>query len=215
MPPENHAATLLLIRHGPTAWNAEGRVQGRSDLPLSPEGAAAVRRWRLPSEAESASWLTSPLLRARQTAELLGRGDAEIEPRLVEADWGEWEGQRLFELRAALGDDMANNEARGLDFRPPGGESPRDLQERLAPFLRGLAERRQPVAAVTHKGVIRALYALAAAWDMRDKPPVRLLDHHAHLLALDGAGFPRALRLNLPLLASGAIRAGEEEGADA
>lgn len=215
MPPKDHAATLLLIRHGPTAWNAEGRVQGRSDLPLSPEGAAAVRRWRLPPEAESASWLTSPLLRARQTAELLGRGDAEIEPRLIEADWGDWEGRRLGELRASLGEEMATNEARGLDFRPPGGESPRDLQERLVPFLRELAERQRPVAAVTHKGVIRALYALAAAWDMREKPPVRLLDHHAHLLALDDAGIPRALRLNLPLLVPCGVGASEEEGADA
>jgi probable phosphoglycerate mutase len=55
---------------------------------------------------------------------------------------------------------MTQNEAAGLDFRPPGGESPRDVQERLKPYLASLAG---PTIAVTHKGVLRALYALATA----------------------------------------------------
>ena len=118
-------------------------------------------------------------------------------------------------LRGELGEEMARNESLGLDFRPEGGESPRDVQGRLQIWLDHVGLETQPLVAVTHKGVIRALYALAAAWDMREKPPVRLLDHHAHLLALDGAGSPRVLRLNLPLLASGGTRAGGEEGADA
>ena len=61
--------------------------------------------------------------------------DPRPEPRLVEMAWGEWEGRRLADLRAELGDAMIENEARGLDFRPPGGESPRDVQERLKPLL--------------------------------------------------------------------------------
>jgi probable phosphoglycerate mutase len=167
---------------------------------LSPAGSAAVRRWWLPPGTGGADWYVSPLLRARQTAELLECRRAIVEPRLAEADWGAWEGERLTDLRARLGEEMTANESRGLDFRPPGGESPRDVQKRLTPFLRHLSERRRPAVAVTHKGVIRVIYALAAAWDMRGKPPIRLLDQCAHEFAVEATGKTEALRLNLPLL---------------
>src|SRR5690606_38605102 len=120
---------LLMLRHGPTAWNEAGRIQGRSDPPLSAAGRAAVAAWTLPPEAAGARWLSSPLGRARETAAILHRGSVAVEPRLIETDWGEWEGRTLPALRAALGEAMAANEARGLDFRPPGGESPRDVQD--------------------------------------------------------------------------------------
>jgi len=60
---------LVLIRHGATDWNADGRIQGRSDPPLSAAGRRAVAAWRLPEEmtgpgAEDWTWLTSPLERA-------------------------------------------------------------------------------------------------------------------------------------------------------
>ncbi len=192
-------ATLLLLRHGPTAWNAEGRIQGRSDTPLSPRGEAAVSTWHLPPEVEQAQWYVSPLLRARHTASLLGHGEALVEPCLIEADWGIWEGECLGDLRARLGAELGENEARGLDFRPPEGESPRDLQQRVAPFLRRLAEAGGPAVAVTHKGIIRAVYALASGWDLRGGPPVKLKNEHAHLFSLAAGGTPRVLRLNLPL----------------
>src|SRR3546814_15044213 len=67
-------------------------------------------------------------------------------------------------------DLMAANEARGLDFRPPGGESPRDVQDRLRPLLAELAAAGADVVAVSHKGVLRALYALASGWDLRGTP---------------------------------------------
>ncbi|HEY9538315.1 MAG TPA: histidine phosphatase family protein, partial [Kiloniellaceae bacterium] len=47
---------LLAIRHGATAWNAAGRIQGRSDQPLSPAGRAAVAAWQLPPQAAGARW---------------------------------------------------------------------------------------------------------------------------------------------------------------
>src|SRR5438045_5863185 len=113
----------------PTEWNATGRLQGRGDLPL-PEGAPS---WRLPPEVAGLAWLTSPLRRATDTARLLGICEFTIEPRLTEMAWGEWEGATLAALRARLGAAMASAEAAGLDFRPPGGESPRDVQARLLP----------------------------------------------------------------------------------
>jgi probable phosphoglycerate mutase len=69
---------------------------------------------------------------------------------------------------------MAANEARGLDFRPPGGESPREVCARLQALLGELARDPRPVVAVCHKGIMRAALVLATGWDMRGRPPVRL-----------------------------------------
>ena len=191
---------LVLLRHGLTDWNETGRIQGRSDRPLSEDGRARVRDWRIPPAFQAYHWVTSPLRRARETAALLGHEEAEIVPELIEADWGAWEGQRLDELRARLGATMAAMEWRGLDFRPPGGESPRDLQGRLAPWLARVADGRDPCIAVTHKGVMRALYALAAGWDLRGSPPAKLRPDCAHRFRLASGGGLAVARLNLALL---------------
>ncbi len=190
---------LALIRHAATAYNEERRMQGRRDVPLSPAGRAAASRWRIPSALAGADWLTSPLARARETARLLGAGDAAMEPRLTEMDWGRWEGRKIAELRAEQGAAMAENEALGLDFRPAGGESPREVQARIAPWLAEIATRDRPVCAVTHKGVIRAVFALASGWDMTSKPPARLDWSAAQLFTLAADGAPVVEKLNLPL----------------
>jgi len=113
--------------------------------------------------------------------------------------WGLWEGETLAGLRARLGAEMAAAEAAGVDLRPPGGESPREVQARIRPMLAEIAQRDRPTAAVTHKGVIRAVLALATGWDMRDKPPHRLDWSAAHLFRLDASGKPRIARLNVAL----------------
>ena len=190
---------LTLIRHGPTRYNEQGRMQGRVDEPLSDAGRAAVRDWRLPTELCDADWVSSPLGRARDTTILLGGREPAIEPLIIEMDWGRWEGRRLDELRRELGRAMAENEARGLDFRPPGGESPRDVQARVAPWLAALGQRRRPTLAVTHKGVIRAIFALALGWDMTGEPPVKLRRAAAHGFAVAPDGLVTVERLNLPL----------------
>lgn len=198
---------LVLIRHGPTEWNAEGRIQGHSDVPLSAAGRDAVKGWRLPPElaAENGDWdwLSSPLARARETAALLRHGTGAAETRfedaLMEMRWGDWEGRRLDELRAEDGSHMAAEEARGLDFRPPGGESPREVQGRLKPLLAALAAAGRPTAAITHRGVIRAVYARATGWDMIGRSPEKLRDACAHRFVLDGGGAPRPDHLNIPL----------------
>lgn len=193
---------LAVIRHGPTAWSAEGRIQGRSDVPLSPEGRAAVRAWRLPEEIGGPgwNWLTSPLSRARETAALLNpNGTIRAEAALAEMDWGAWEGRLLAEVRAEGGARMAQAEARGLDFGAPGGETPRAVQARLAPLLAHLARRGGRYVAVTHKGVIRALYAQASGWDLTGRPPVKLRDACVHVFALAADGHPEPARLNLEL----------------
>lgn len=194
---------LAVVRHLPTAWNAAGRIQGRADPPLDP---AAERDLGLPPELAAFRVLSSPLLRAVATARCLGADPIAVEPRLTEMDWGEWEGFTLAELRTRLGPAMAAAEERGLDFRPPGGESPRDVQARLAPLLAEIAAEGRPVLAVTHKGVIRAVLGRATGWDMRGKPPARLSWDAAHLFRLAADGSPRVERLNLALAAMAPVR---------
>jgi probable phosphoglycerate mutase len=191
---------LALIRHGPTAWNAEGRMQGRADIPLSDAGRAAVRAWQPHPSWLRARWYTSPLGRARETAALLGVAEATVDPRLTEMDWGTWEGQRLEDLRDVLGPRMQALEDRGLDFRPEDGESPRDVQARLRPWLAALAADPGPAVAVTHKGVIRALFAQAHGWDMLGPSPVTLgWDDVAHVFAVAADGAVTPVAMNRPL----------------
>ena len=193
------ARRLALIRHGPTRWNDEGRIQGRTDIGLGARGRAVVVAWRLPAALHGAAWVSSPLLRAVHTAALLAPGRATFEPRLVEMNWGTWEGRTVAALRAADPAGLAASEARGLDFRPPGGESPRALQARLAPWLAETAGADGTLAAVTHQGVIRAVLARALDWDMTGAVPVALDWASAHLFRLEADGSPLVERLNIGL----------------
>ncbi len=167
------SAELLFLRHAPTAWNEERRIQGRADPPLSDAGRDALKYWRLPPAFEGAPVLTSPLRRAVETAAQFGRARTEL--RLVEMAWGRWEGQRLRDLRAADPEGIAAMEARGLDFRPPGGESPREVVDRLRSLLADLADHER-VVLVTHKGVLQALLALTTGWAFAGRPPLKVKD---------------------------------------
>ncbi len=193
------AVRLTLLRHGPTDWSAARRLQGRVDRPLSAAGRAAVQSWRLPAAVAGAAALTSPLARARETAALLGL-DAAVEPRLIEAGWGAWEGRRLADIARDPTARLAERERDGLDFRPPGGESARDIQRRVAPLLAEIAAAGRPVLAVTHKGVVRAIYALATGWDMLGPPPHRLAEAACHHFCLRSGGGVAIEALNDPLV---------------
>lgn len=186
---------IALIRHMPTVWNKEGRLQGQRDTPLDHD---AVPAWRLPSELAGFRFLSSPLCRARETAVRLGVAP-QIDPRLIEMSWGEWEGYTLPDLRDRFRGTLDELEAQGLDFRTPGGESPREVQTRVRPLLAEIAASGTPTAAVTHKGVIRPIFALATGWDMLGKQPHRLSWAAVHLFRLDRDGHPAIERLNLPL----------------
>jgi probable phosphoglycerate mutase len=165
---------VVLIRHGRTAWNAEGRIQGHTDIPLSAAGREALSGCRVPARFGHFRWHASPLARAVETAGLLGAKELTIDARLVELRWGEWEGSTKPDIRERHGEAFAENEARGLDFRPPGGESPRELRARLEEWLTDVCAAGAPVVAVTHKGVIQMALALATGWDLVSRAPVRL-----------------------------------------
>jgi len=173
---------LAMLRHGDTAWSAEGRIQGRSDPPLTDDARQKLRRFRLPQVCAGMRIVTSPLARCVETAALLGAPNAGRESRIAEMSWGAWEGRRLADLRAEFGAQMSENEARGWDFRPAGGESPREVLARVRAWL---AELEEPTLAVTHRGVIRAVYAHAAGWDMRGKPPAKLAWDAVHVFRVE------------------------------
>jgi broad specificity phosphatase PhoE len=187
---------LLVIRHGRTSWNAAKKLQGLRDIPLSPEGRTLLGKSHIPPEFLDFKWVTSPLIRAQQTAEILGGTALEIAPDLIEMNWGDWEEHTISELRQKYGPAMAENEKKGLHMRPDGGESPFEVQQRLLPFLKNL---KHPTIAVTHKGVIRALKSLAYQWDMTDKSPVSFDWGSAHLFQIDEDGIPHADRVNIKL----------------
>ena len=205
-------ATLAILRHGPTEWTAARRLQGRSDIALSDAGRDEVRTWRLPDAVVGWIWATSPLQRCVETAAILrethaGAGPLLVEPRLIEMSYSDWEGRTIAELRATYGQAMTDRERRGLDFRAPGGESPRDLQDRLRPWLDEIAVAERNTLAIAHNGVMRALYALASGWDMREKPSQRLLPDSIHLFATGRAGL-RIVGLNRSLHSAGVAAEG-------
>ena len=192
---------VALLRHGRTEWNDARRLQGRADVPLSAAGRAQVRAWRLPAELAGARFVASPLARASETARLLAGAAPAIERDLVEMDWGRWEGETFASLRETASAAFAAAEARGLDFRPPGGESPRDVQRRVAGWFARVAGEAGPIVAVTHNGVLRALLAQLTGWPMLGKPPVRLGQDCAHLMEVAPNGAIRAIAWNVLLRA--------------
>ena len=190
---------LAVIRHGPTEWNELGKIQGRTDIPLSERGTSLIQQLQLPDVFSEIDWITSPLSRAIETGKLLGITEMLIDDRLIETNWGDWEGQVLQDLRVKYGKEMLENEKRGLDLTPPGGESPRQVCQRLQPLLSDIAAngRQNLIGAITHKGVIRSLLSLATGWDMSEKPPIRLDWQAIHIFSIDCEGAIKPHKLNL------------------
>jgi probable phosphoglycerate mutase len=163
---------LYYVRHGETDFNSEGRLQGRRDTVLNAHGRRQaaecgvllhdlfVRDRRRPGDFE---YVSSPLKRARETMEILRATlglephDYEIDARLVEIAYGEWEGLTLPEIDAQNAGILTQRERDKWDFAPPGGESYRQLATRIDDWYRSLT--RDTVVAA-HGGGVRALMAL-------------------------------------------------------
>ena len=139
--------------------------------------------------------------RCRDTARHLAGRSVPTDDLLKEMFWGDWQGETLPGLRQRLGEEMTRREALGWDFRPPNGESPRDVAVRLKAFLSKVAEREQPTVAVTHRGVIRAAFALATGWDFLGKPPFKMKREAVQLFWLSADGSLEVRAANVPLLA--------------
>ncbi len=168
-------ADFYFLRHATTEWNLQKRLQGRTNIPLADVGITQLQTRKIPKKLQTLRWFSSPLERAWQTAECLGI-NAASELALIEMNWGEWEGQTLPELRTSQPENLTHEEARGLDLTPPGGESPREVSERVTAWAELISSQDsdQQFGCVCHKGVIRAIYAAATGWNMLGKPPHKL-----------------------------------------
>ena len=187
---------LALLRHGPTEWNAAGRVQGHTDIPLSEAGYAAMAARALPFCFPRV--YASPMLRARQTAQALGLSDPVLDARLMEQNWGVWEGLTRAEILSRHGADafVKAGSDQGEAFRPGGGESTGELHARVADFLMDIARGHSDAVAVAHLGVLRAAYTLATGWDMATPMPAELDISKILLLSVDAGGRPAIEALN-------------------
>jgi probable phosphoglycerate mutase len=190
---------IAFLRHGPTDWNEEGRIQGRIDMPLSAAGRAKMAALLPPQGFENVRAFTSPLGRARETAQLLGYPDAIPDDRLAEHHWGAWEGLTREEILARDGADAFTRAGTGIDFTPKDGESTRDLLARVADFLHERSREERDAIAIAHRGVLRSAYALATDWDMRTPMPAKLDLTTALILEVSVDGTPRIAELNAPL----------------
>ena len=172
---------LLIVRHGRTAWNIDGRFQGQLDIPLDEVGltqaAAVARRLALElqrTQERPAAIYASDLSRAWQTARRIQNAIAEtiqpdpfpplvLEPRLREMHFGEWQGQTYGEIQACQPDALATWEADWLNNAPPGGETLTQLVERVQAVYREIlaAHPDGTVLLVGHGGALQALLCMA------------------------------------------------------
>ena len=160
-PPQNPEGRLVLLRHGETEWSRSGRHTGRTDLPLTPGGAADARS--LSGVLQGFAFglvLSSPLQRARRTAELAGLAP-EVDDDLVEWDYGAYEGLTTPQIRDDVGYDWTVFE-HGV---PPGetpGEAVEDVAARAARVLRRSVKAMATgdVALVAHGHFLRVLTAV-------------------------------------------------------
>lgn len=152
--------TLLLVRHGETDWNADGRLQGQTDRPLSEYGRRQARqlgeqlRNEELADRRFQAIYASDLSRARETAEIVGERlglPVALDSDLREKDWGTWEG-------------LTPAERDRVEFV---GESTEAHQERMLRALRRISERHPDdgcVLVVTHGGSMRRAQTAALGW---------------------------------------------------
>lgn len=158
---------LYLCRHGQTDWNAAGRLQGQSDIPLNDRGREQARRngqtlrERLAREELDPDFLASPMARTTETMRIIRRemglavDDFRTDDRLREIHFGDWQGFEVPELRRRDRIAVERRDADKWGFLPPGdgAESYAALTERIVPVFRGLT---RPTVVVAHGGVMRS-----------------------------------------------------------
>jgi broad specificity phosphatase PhoE len=190
---ESTRVELVCVRHGRTAWNAERRFQGRTDIPLDDEGRAQARALAVHLQRERFDVaIASDLTRAFTTA--LGIGAAsgvtvEAEPRLREMRFGRWEGLTWDEIVAQTPALANASPTSPRSFVPDGGESLDEVAERVRPVLAELTARLRPdgrALVVSHAGIMHAL--LRVALDESDERALGISFLPASIMRLAGDG---------------------------
>ncbi|GAA5501163.1 hypothetical protein Dxin01_00894 [Deinococcus xinjiangensis] len=164
--------TVHLVRHAPTAPNAERRYpHAQEDAPLTPQGELMAQKLALPAGALA---FTSPSLRSRQTAALAGFPSALPTPLLVEANFGVMAGRTWADLERVYA-NLPWHWTRALadptiQFGPPQGETGRDFHARIQTWLDSLPETGE-VVAFTHAGPLHAALRLTLGVKSVETPP--------------------------------------------
>lgn len=173
--------TIYFVRHGETAWNTERRLQGRMDSPLTELGRAqaagnAATLLEAVPNVTALPFVSSPLGRARTSMEIireqlgLARDGYDVDDRLAELSFGDWEGMTAREIRSKAPDAWTAYEASRWTIVPPGGESYQQLIDRLRSWLN---ELRGDIVVVAHGGVGRALRGVNLGIPLTEIPTFR------------------------------------------
>jgi broad specificity phosphatase PhoE/RimJ/RimL family protein N-acetyltransferase len=178
LPPDATRTRFTLIRHGETAWNANGRWQGHAPVPLNDEGrrqAQALGRFMSGRDPQIQVIVASDLSRAFETAQIVGAAinvEASADPRFREVALGEWQGLTMDEVRTWDAERLNALRLNPFLMPRPGGESWEQVARRALEGLEALHTQHSGhhIAVVSHGGTIRALMmALGLA---RDGVPV-------------------------------------------
>lgn len=184
---------LILVRHGQTDWSRTGRYQGCCDLPLIAEGREQALQIGLRLRGEGVkSILTSPLRRARETAEIvaetLGLDAPDVDHRLAELAYGTWEGLTQTEVRSRWPEQLRQWKRAPDSVSFPDGECLADVRERLRRFFADsmwAMHRRGGVLVVSHTGVIRVALLEAAQKPLSMFRQIEVSTASMHCLVLD------------------------------
>ena len=152
---------LILVRHGETPWNKEGRIQGTSDIELSDTGIEQARKLALSlKDSKIEAIHASPLKRAYRTAEIInsfhGR-NIEVHPELMEMDQGDFEGLSFQELLACEKEFIHRWIADPASVKMPRGESLAELQDRVWPTVEKIIAGGRNALIVAHNFIIAAI----------------------------------------------------------
>jgi broad specificity phosphatase PhoE len=173
------ATWIYLVRHGQTVWNEEGRLCGSSDVPLSDEGLAQARKLaaRL-KDIGIAAIYSSPLLRARQTAEAIAahhRVEVKIEPDLREIDYGDWEGLKVADVLEQFPEIEKLRREEPMKFVAPNGEPMRQFAKRVISAIQRVAASHadETICVIAHQTVNRFILC----WILQSPHPAPRTPH--------------------------------------